>query len=156
MKVEDVMVKGVRFCTPETNLATVSKIFWEQGCGALPVVQDGRAIGVITDRDITIALGTRNVKAAEVLVRDVALPKVFFCTPQDDIHTALSTMQAQQVRRLPVVNEQGKLTGILSLDDIVLVAEETPTAGLSYTDVIATMRAIYEHPAAARLVAMAN
>lgn len=156
MKVEDVMVKGVRFCSPDTNLATVSKIFWEQGCGALPVVENGRAIGVITDRDITIALGTRNAKAGDMLVREVALPKVFYCTPQDDIHTALSTMRAQQVRRLPVVTEEGTLVGILSLDDIVLVAEETPTAGLSYADVIDTMKAIYEHPAAARLVAMTN
>lgn len=156
MKVQDVMVKGVRFCSPDTNLATVAKIFWEQGCGALPVVENGRAIGVITDRDIAIALGTRNAKAGDTLVRDVALPKVFFCMPQDDIHTALNTMQAQQVRRLPVVNEEGTLVGILSLDDVVLVAEDTPTAGLGYADVVDTMKAIYEHPAATRMVAMSN
>lgn len=156
MKVQDVMVKGVRFCSPETNLATVAKIFWEQGCGALPVVEGGRAIGVITDRDIAIALGTRNSKAGDTLVRDVALPKVFFCTPEDDIHTALNTMRAQQVRRLPVVNQEGALVGILSLDDIVAVAEETPTVGLGYSDVLGTMKAIYEHPAKARVLAMAN
>ncbi len=156
MKVQDVMVEGVRFCSPDTNLATVAKIFWEQGCGALPVVENGRAIGMITDRDISIALGTRNAKAGDTFVRDVALPKVFFCLPQDDIHTALDTMRAQQVRRLPVVDHEGALAGILSLDDVVLFAGEKPTDELTYTDVVDTMKSIYEHPAPVRELAVAR
>jgi CBS domain-containing protein len=156
MKVQDVMVKGVRFCTPDTNLATVTKLFWEQGCGALPVVENGRAIGMITDRDVSIALGTRNAKAGDTLVRDVALPKVFFCLPQDDIHVALETMRAQQVRRLPVVDHEGALTGILSLDDIVLFAEDKPAGELTYAHVVDTMKSIYEHPEQARALAVAR
>jgi CBS domain-containing protein len=156
MKVQDVMVKGVRFCNPDTNLATVAKIFWEQGCGALPVVENGRAIGMITDRDVSIALGTRNAKAGDTLVRDVALPKVFFSLAEDDIHTALSTMRAQQVRRLPVVNNEGALVGILSLDDIVLFAEDRPATELTYADVVDTMKAICEHPDQARALAVAQ
>lgn len=155
MKVQDVMVKGVRFCTPDMNLATVTKIFWEQGCGALPVVENGRAIGMITDRDVSIALGTRNVKAGDAFVREVALPKVFFCLPQDDIHTALTTMRAQQVRRLPVVDSTGALAGILSLDDVVLFAEDKAIGELTYTDVVDVMKAIYEHPDQARVLAIA-
>jgi CBS domain-containing protein len=150
------MVRGVRFCTPDTNLATVAKIFWEQGCGALPVVENGRAIGMITDRDVAIALGTRNAKAGETLVRDVTLPKVFFCLPQDDIHTALNTMRAQQVRRLPVVDYEGALVGILSLDDVVLFAVEGGAGELTYGDVIDTMKSIYEHPDQARVLAVAR
>jgi CBS domain-containing protein len=154
MKVQHVMVKSVRFCTPDTNLAIVTKIFWEQGCGALPIVENDRAIGMITDRDISIALGTRNAKAGETFVRDVALPKVFFCLPQDDIHTALNTMRAQQVRRLPVVDNEGALAGILSLDDVVLFAGEKPADELTYSDVVDTMKSIYEHPAAGRVLAV--
>jgi CBS domain-containing protein len=156
MKVQDVMVKNVRFCTPETNLAAVAKIFWEQGCGALPVVENGRAIGMITDRDVSIALGTRNAKAADTFVRDVALPKVFFCLPEDEIHIALRTMQAQQVRRLPVVDHNGVLEGILTLDDIVLFAGEKPSDELTYTDVVDTMRAICDHSEPARVLAVAR
>ena len=156
MKVQDVMVKNVRFCYPDSNLATVAKIFWEQGCGALPVVENGRTIGMITDRDVSIALGTRNAKAGDTYVRDVALPKVFFCLPEDDIHTALRTMQAQQVRRLPVVNSEGVLEGILTLDDIVLFASEKPADELTYTDVVETMRSICEHTAPARVLAVAG
>ncbi len=155
MKVQDVMVRGVRFCNPDTNLATVARIFWEQGCGALPVVDNGRAIGMITDRDVSIALGTRNAKAGDTFVRDVALPKVFFCLAQDDIHSALNTMQAQQVRRLPVVDNEGALVGILSLDDIVLFAVEGGTAELTYADLIDTMKSIYVHPDQARVLAVA-
>ncbi len=154
MKVQDVMVKGVRFCSPNTNLASVTKMFWEQGCGAVPIVENGRAIGMITDRDIAIALGTRNAKAGETFVREVALPKVFFCFPGDDVHTALSTMRAQQVRRLPVVDHEGALVGILSLDDVVLFAGERTTGELTYTDVVDTMKSIYEHPAPARAMAV--
>jgi CBS domain-containing protein len=156
MKVQDVMVNGVRFCTPDTNLATVAKIFWEQGCGALPVVENGRAIGMITDRDVSIALGTRNAKAGDTFVREVTLPKVFFCLPQNDVHTALTTMRAQQVRRLPVVDNEGALVGILSLDDVVLFAEDKATGELTYTDVVDTMKAIYEHPDQARVLAVAR
>jgi CBS domain-containing protein len=155
MKVQNVMVKDARFCKPDTNLATVAESFWKQGCGALPVVEEARVIGMITDRDISIALGTRNAKAAETLVRDVALPKVFFCQPEDDIHSALRTMRAQQVRRLPVVDRQGALAGILSLDDVVLFAGEKSTDELTYSDVVDTMKSIFERPAAARELAVA-
>jgi CBS domain-containing protein len=154
MKVQDVMVKGVRCCKPDTNLAAVTQIFWEQGCGALPVVENGRVIGMITDRDVSIALGTRNAKAGDTFVREVALPKVFFCLPQDDIHTALNTMRAQQVRRLPVVDHEGALNGILSLDDLVLDAGDKITDKLTYTDVVDTLKSIYEHPAPARALAV--
>lgn len=156
MKVQDVMVKNVRFCTPDTNLATVAKIFWEQGCGALPIVENGRAIGMITDRDVSIALGTRNTKAGDLYVRDVALPKVFFCLPEDDIHSALCTMQAQQVRRLPVVAHDGTLQGILTLDDVVLYAGEKPADELTYSDVVDTFRAICERNAGTHVLAVAQ
>jgi CBS domain-containing protein len=79
MKVQDVMVKSARFCCPDTNLATVAKIFWEQGCGALPVVENGRAIGMVTDRDVSIALGTRNIKAGDtsLALRDEPRPIIW-------------------------------------------------------------------------------
>jgi len=150
------MVKNVRFCTPDTNLATVTKLFWETGCGALPVVENGRAMGMITDRDVSIALGTRNAKAGDTFVREVVLPKVFFCLAKDDIHTALDTMRAQHVRRLPVVDHEGALRGILSLDDVVLFAGEKPSDELTYADVVDTMKSIYEHLAPVRELAVAH
>jgi len=155
MKVQDVMVKNVKFCTSKMNLAAAAEILWNAGVGALPVVEEGRVLGIITDRDIAIALGTRDVRAGDVFVKDVTLPKIFYCQPEDDIHVALGTMKAQRVRRLPVIDEKGALTGILCLDDIVLYAEETG-GELSYADVVETMHAICEHPALGRILAVAR
>jgi len=155
MKVRDVMVKEVKFCSPETNLAAATEILWKEGVGSLPVVEAGRVLGVITDRDIAIALGTRNAKAGETLVRSVSLPKLFYCAPEDDIHVALQTMRAQRVRRLPVMDATGALQGILCLDDIILYAEEV-TSELTYADVLGTLQAICEHPAISRILAVAR
>ena len=155
MKVRDVMVSEVKFCSPETNLAAAAEILWKAGVGSLPVVEDGRVLGVITDRDIAIALGTRNARAAETLVKEVALPKLFYCAPEDDIHLALQTMRAQRVRRLPVMGAKGALEGILCLDDMILFAEEHG-GELTYADIIETLQGICEHPAVARILAVAG
>ena len=144
MKVRDLMVRDVKFCSPEMNLAAVAEKFWKEGCGTLPVIEKGRVVGIITDRDICIALGTRNVKASEILVKEVTLPKLFYARPDDDIHAALNTMSAQKVRRLPVVDDQAVLLGILCMDDLVLLAEEKG-ADLTYYDIIEAMKSICEH-----------
>lgn len=143
MRVEDVMIQNVKFCSPEMNLAAVAEILWKSGCGALPVVDNGRVIGMITDRDIAIALGTRSNPAAAVTVRDVSLPKLFYTTIGEDIHAALNTMAAQKVRRLPVTNNFGALQGILCLDDIILFAEQR--GDLTYSDVLLTLKSICQH-----------
>lgn len=143
MKVHDVMIRNVRFCTPDMNLAEVAEILWKAGCGTLPVVENDRVIGMITDRDIAIALGTRDMRPSELVVRDVSLPKLFYTTVAEDIHIALHTMAAQKIRRLPVVDSKGALEGILCLDDIVLLAEEK--SALTYGDVVDTLKSINEH-----------
>jgi CBS domain-containing protein len=148
-------VKDVKVCSPAMNLAAAAEILWKEGCGTLPVVENGRVLGMITDRDICIALGARNVKAADTQVKDVALPKVFYCAPEDDIHAALKTMSAQKVRRLPVINIKGALEGILCLDDVVLQAEEK-AADLTYFDVVETFKAICEHERAHVTLAVAR
>ncbi len=154
MRVQDVMITNVRFCSPGMNLAAASEILLKAGCGTLPVVENGRVLGMITDRDIAIALGTRDVKASEALVREVSLPKLFYCSANDDIHVALQTMGAQKVRRLPVLDNKGGLVGILCLDDVVLFAEEKGELG--YSDVIETLKSICEHTSALRTLAVAH
>lgn len=147
MKVQEVMVKEVRFCSPDTNLAEATEMLWTDGCGTLPVVDaKSNVVGMITDRDICIALGTRDATAAATKVNKVSLPKLFSCEPEDDIHKALETMAAQRVRRLPVIDSKGILRGILSIDDVVLHAQKNPTttADLSYADVVNALKGICE------------
>ena len=152
MKVHEAMVKSVSTCGPDDNLAQVAAIMWNDGCGVLPVLdQTGAVTGMITDRDICIALGTRDARASAVRVRDVSLPRVFTCRADDEIDYALRTMVAQNVRRLPVVDERDGIAGILSLDDLVRVSKESSTNGaVSYRDVVLASRAILEERAPGR------
>src|SRR5579871_3344674 len=114
MKVCDVMTKFVVCCKPESNLGEAVELLWRHNCGILPVINDERKlVGVITDRDICIALGTRNRLAGEIKVGEVASQNVFTCLADDEIHSAMSTMAEYHVRRLPVVSTQGVPVGIL-------------------------------------------
>jgi predicted transcriptional regulator len=147
MKVQDMMTQEVKFCGPDTNLAAATEILWQNNCGSLPVVDsDGKLLGVITDRDMCIALGTRNVRASDLAVRDAATNPVFTCAPNDEIHAALRTLRQHQIRRMPVIGPNGKLVGILCLDEIVLHVQKTEgKTGISYEDVVNTLKAICEH-----------
>jgi CBS domain-containing protein len=105
MKVRDLMTKKVKYCAPDTNLAAATELMWNADCGVLPVVEEGKLAGIITARDISIALGTRDRPASPVSVKDVATRDVQTCAPDADVHTALSTMRRAKVRRLPVVED---------------------------------------------------
>jgi len=147
MKVRDVMTKQVSFSNPDTTLDQAVRSMQHKNCGFLPVVgEGGNVIGVITDRDICIALGTRNRKASELTVWDVMPTKLFTCTADDDIHSVLTTMRISGVRRLPVIDREGAPIGVLSIDDIVLRAREYGlTQDVSYKDVEDTYKAICGH-----------
>ena len=110
MKVKEVMMGAPCYCQPETNLGSATELMWNANCGFLPVESaDGKVIGVITDRDICIALGTRNRSAGEVTVAAVQTGKLYSCAPEDDIHMALQTLKEASVRRLPVISQSGML-----------------------------------------------
>jgi CBS domain-containing protein len=147
MKVQDAMMRTPVCCSPETNLGSAIELLWERNCGILPIVDARRkVIGVVTDRDLCVALGTRNRLAGQITVGEVATGEVHSCRGQDDIHAALQTMAKKRVRRLPVVSEEGVLEGILSMDNVVL---HTESAGwgrkpeLSDEDVVSALREIY-------------
>jgi CBS-domain-containing membrane protein len=118
---------------------------WSRDCGVLPVLEDsGRVIGVVTDRDLFIALATSNRPAAELAVGEIVHREPSICAPDDDIRTALKTMARQRIQRLPVVDKSGELKGILSMNDVVLRAK-SGADGVFKDDVIRTLKAIYEH-----------
>jgi CBS domain-containing protein len=144
MTVRDVMTKQVVTCRPETNLAAASALMWENDCGVLPVLaENGAIVAILTDRDICIALGTRNARSSELAVRDVARGHTLVCQPSDDIQAALELMRSGKIRRLPVVNDDAVLEGIVSMDDVVLKSERDDGKGISYGDVVTTLQAIY-------------
>jgi CBS domain-containing protein len=152
MKVREVMTKQASFCGPDASLSQAAELMWKRKCGFLPVMgEGGNVIGVITDRDISIALGTRNRRPSEVLVKDVVSSRLFTCTADDSVACALTTMRIEGLRRLPVIDREGALEGVLSIDDLVLKARENAFRNdVSYKDVEDTYKAIYGHAARAR------
>ena len=143
MKVKDIMTKDPVTCTPDTTVAEAAHLMWEADCGVLPVVDDGAIDGVVTDRDMYVALATRNARAAHLKVGAVATKTVVTCAPEDDVHAALALMKQGLVRRLPVVGFGGSVLGILSMNDIVLVAGENES--VSSEDVVDALKTICAH-----------
>jgi CBS domain-containing protein len=144
MKVRDIMTRTASFCGPESTLEEASFLMRKRNCGFLPVVgEGGNVIGVITDRDMCIALGTRNRKPSDIRVWDAMPHKLFTCMEGDDVHCALKTLRGARIRRLPVIDRDGSLVGVLSIDDIVLKAREQLVRNdVTYRDVEKTYQAI--------------
>jgi CBS domain-containing protein len=146
MKVKDAMTGTAYYCQLDTNLGSATELMWAGNCGFLPVMgPDGKIIGVVTDRDICIALGTRNRLPGDVTIRELVSERLFACSPGDDVHIALQLMREGAVRRLPVIGANGTLVGVISTDDLLRRAE-APGIGrrpeLSTEEVVNAYRAI--------------
>ncbi|HEY2118585.1 MAG TPA: CBS domain-containing protein [Candidatus Acidoferrum sp.] len=148
MKVKDVMMRTPYACHLDTNLGAATELMWKGNCGFLPVLDStGKIRAVLTDRDICIALGTRNVLPGAVTVAQVIHDKLFTCSPEDNLHDALRIMRDGHVRRLPVINHDSKVIGIISMHDILLHAEPVrfgKEPELSSDEVVSTYRLILQ------------
>jgi len=139
------MTKDVWYCNSGTNAAAAAEIMWNRNCGVLPVLEDsGQVAGIVTDRDLFIALGTQDRPASQLPVDEIMRRGPSVCAPDDDVRKALKVMAQQQVYRLPVVDKSGVLRGILSMDDVLLQGN-LEIDGVLKDDVIRTLKAISEH-----------
>jgi len=148
MKVNQVMIRSVAVCTPQTNLADAAWTLWERDCGALPVVVGSKIVGMITDRDIAIAAATKDRPAREIAVQEVIGPIVHACHEEDDVEAALEIMGREQVRRLPVVDDEDSLTGIVSMNDLIRRTGRErgrAPAQVSSDEVLSALRGISRH-----------
>jgi CBS domain-containing protein len=147
MEVKEIMSQSAVCCTPETNVGVAVELMWVRNCGMLPVVgPDQKLVGIVTDRDICIAMGTRNRLPGELSVGEIATQDVFTCEPDDEIHQALQTMASKHVRRLPVLNSKGIPQGILSMDDIITHGDLHKWEGcceLSSEEIIRGLKQLY-------------
>ncbi|HSP95738.1 MAG TPA: CBS domain-containing protein [Candidatus Dormibacteraeota bacterium] len=125
MNVSQLMRHGVRSCSPQDSLHTAAQLMWDNDCGCLPVRDDGgRVVGMITDRDICMAAYLQGGPLCALKVSSAMSHDTFACRADDTIAQAEATMRAHQVRRLPVLDREDRLVGILSLNDIALEAGE--------------------------------
>jgi CBS domain-containing protein len=121
--VRDAMTPNVRAAAPTDSLADAAQIMKEENVGSLPVVEEGRVIGILTDRDIVVRAVAERVDPQSVYVSDVASRELVTVEPDQDLDEALALMAQGQVRRLPVV-EGGRLVGVLAQADVALEAKE--------------------------------
>jgi CBS domain-containing protein len=147
LRVGDLMQSDVRSCKPEDALSEPARIMWERDCGCVPVVaQDGsqRVVGMITDRDICMAAYTSGGRLSQMQVKGVMAKRVHSCHPEEPVSEAEATMRSAQVRRLPVVDADGRLRGILSLADVAEGAAglRAPAGAVSDAEVAHTLEAI--------------
>ncbi|MCE9584831.1 MAG: CBS domain-containing protein [Planctomycetes bacterium] len=164
MRVSDIATLNVKSCRPDTNLAVVASIMWEKDCGVVPVVDErNKVLGVVTDRDICMATATRSQLASQLTASDLVTGKAFTCRLTDDPRVALRTMATNGVRRLPVVDENGILAGMLSMTDLILASHDTKSAKMGQLtwsevipmiDVICHPRSLKETPAVERKQAL--
>lgn len=116
--VSEAMHAGVEWVIPDTSIADVAKIMREHNVGAVPVGENDRLIGMVTDRDIALR-GLANGRDPDSLTaRDVMSEPIIFCRASEGIEDAVRLMETKQVRRLPVIDENKRMVGMLALGDI--------------------------------------
>jgi CBS domain-containing protein len=123
-RVRDVMQRDVATCHPWDSLNRAAQLMWEADCGAIPIIDEqDKLVGMLTDRDVCMAAYTRGLPLAELGVQTAMSEHPFSCSPEDPLTALLSLMTTQQIRRVPVVSEGGRLVGIVSLADVARLAQ---------------------------------
>ena len=123
MQIQDVMTADVSYVTPDTPILEIARKMRDADIGSTPVIEDERLIGMVTDRDIVVRAiadgGDIRVKTA----RDAMSPGIFYCFADETVETVLDNMGDRQIRRLPVVNREKRLVGVVSLGDLSLTGK---------------------------------
>lgn len=140
MWVQNLMTQPPQTCPITMKLAAVSRRMRETGCGTLVALdQHGRLAGIVSDRDLALAIGNVD-DPARTSVERVMTRRVHTALPDDDLRVALDQMARHKVRRLPVVSHDGDVLGLISIDDIILWGVQE--SGVTLEDVVAALRSI--------------
>lgn len=144
MRVEEIMSKRLVTCRPEDSLQQAAQKMWEEDIGSLPVLTaDGRVISVVTDRDLAMSAYIHGVALRDIKVSEAMSQRLVTVRPSDDLRLVEERMRAEQVRRIPVVDEAGGLKGMVSVNDLAHHLRTTKTVtGVSPEEVAGTVAAI--------------
>ena len=134
MKVNKVMTHDVRLLTPDQTIGEAAKLMAEIDSGALPVGDNDRLVGMITDRDIVIR-GLAQGKSVDTKVSEIMSKEVLYCFDTDEVEDAARNMGKARVRRLPVLNKDKRMVGIVSLGDLARNDDDSATIGQTVTRV---------------------
>lgn len=124
MKVSDVMHPGVHWVEPGTPIIEIARLMRDQDIGSLPVGENDRLVGMVTDRDIVCRGVAQGFDCSTMAARDVMSSGIIYCRDNEEIDDAVRIMEQHQIRRLPVINDDKRMVGILSLGDISHAASQ--------------------------------
>lgn len=117
-KVRDAMHMGVVWMSPDTPVAELARKMRDDDIGSIPIGENDRLIGMVTDRDIVCRAVADGGSLASLKARDVMTPDIIYCRDSDDLDDATELMEEKQVRRLPVIDKNKRMVGILSVGDV--------------------------------------
>lgn len=117
-KVRDAMHRGTEWCNPDTSLTEIAKLMRDQDIGAVPIGENDRLVGMVTDRDIVCRGLADGRDCGSMKARDVMTAGIVYCRAEEDIEDAIHLMEDKKIRRLPVIDKNKRMVGILSLGDI--------------------------------------
>lgn len=132
MQVADAMTRDVKTINPGQSIAEAARIMADADIGSIPVAENDKLVGMVTDRDIVIR-GLAKGKATDTAIREVMSSEIKYCFEDNDLDEVARNMGDIQIRRLPVVNRDKRLVGILSLGD--LAETDEPAAGEALTQI---------------------
>jgi CBS domain-containing protein len=118
MKVKKAMHKGVQWADPSTSVTKLAKLMREHDIGAIPIGENDRLIGMVTDRDIVCRCIAAGLDPQSARARDVMTEGIVFCLDKQELDDATRVMERKKVRRLPVINGKRRMIGMLSLGDV--------------------------------------
>jgi CBS domain-containing protein len=144
MKVEKLMSKDVKSCSPSQSLGDAARLMWERDCGCVPIQEGDRVIGMITDRDIAMAAYFKAKQIQEIPIAEAMSRELATCRPEDTLESAAEAMKRAQVRRLPVTDASGRLVGILSLNDMARALGQNRSARDGLGKIALTLGAVGE------------
>ena len=131
MKVKEAMHKGVEWVAPDALLPAIAKKMQQFDVGVVPVGENDRLVGMVTDRDIALRAVAQGKNAATLTAKDVMTKGVTWCRDTDDIDDAAQVMESKQIRRLPVIDASKRMVGMISLGDISHAASQKTAAELT-------------------------
>ena len=130
MQIKEIMTSDPELIDPDASIRKAAKRMRDEDIGALPVGENDRLVGMVTDRDIAVRGVAEDLAPETTTVRDVMSEKVYYCFEDDAVEDAAKCMAENQVRRLPILNRDKRLTGIVSLADIAQSGEECEKTAL--------------------------
>jgi len=124
MKVNEIMTATPSTCSATDSISNVATLMRDNDCGAVPIVDNGRVVGIVTDRDLAVR-GLAEGKGGDARVSEVMTPSPQCCSPNDEMREVEQIMAERQVRRIPIVDGDGRCVGIVSQADLARASKNT-------------------------------